>query len=157
MEGARIIFPNFSGKEGKFNPPGNRNFCVCLDDDLAQVLKKDGWNVRYLKPRDEEDPPQAYLQVRVMFGQIPPKIVMISSAGKTIIGEDEVNILDWAEFQKIDLVIRPYEWEVNDKRGVKAYLKTMYATIIEDEFADNYVDVPDSAKASIGHEPLPFE
>ena len=148
IENARIGFRNFSGKEGKYNVAGKRNFCVFLEHDLAVRLQEDGWNVKYLRPREDDEEPQAYLQVSVAFENVPPKIVLISSNGKSTIDEDEVNILDWAEFKNIDLIIRPYNWEVNGKSGVKAYLKTMYATIEIDEFESKYADVPDSAKNS---------
>jgi hypothetical protein len=150
IEGARIGFRNFSGKEGRFNPAGRRNFCVFLDESLAKVLEKDGWNVRWLQPRDEQEAPQGYLQVAVSFDNIPPKILLISSRGKTILDVDSVSLLDWAEIQEVDLIIRPYNWAVNDKGGVKAYVKSMYVTIAEDEFEKKYYDVPDSATGSIG-------
>lgn len=145
LENAKIGFRNFSGNPGKFNPPGRRNFCVFLDYDIAKVLEQDGWNIRWLEPKEPEDEKTPYLQVAVNYDNIPPKIVLITKKGKTILNESMVNILDWAEISNIDIIIRPYNWEVNDKGGVKAYLKSMYVTIIEDEFEDKYRDVPDSA------------
>ena len=146
IENARIGFRNFRGEEGKFNPPGVRNFCIFLDDkELVKQLEEDGWHVRWLKPREEGDEEQAYLQVAVNFNHYPPKVVLISSHGKTILEEEDVNALDWAELKNVDLVINPYNYDFNGKQGVKAYLKAGYFTIVEDEFEEKYVNVPDSA------------
>ena len=149
IEGARIGFRNFSGEEGRFNPKGRRNFCVFLEEDIAKDMEKEGWNVKWLQPREEGDELQAYLQVKVVFGKIPPKIVLVTERGKTRLDEDTVNILDWAEIQNVDLVIRPYNWEVNGNTGVSAYIKTMYVTLREDEFESKYYDVPDSAASAM--------
>lgn len=155
IENARIGFRNFTGKEGRFNPAGRRNFCVFLDKDLGDVLERDGWNVRWLEAREEGEEPQPYLQVAVSYDNIPPKIVLVSSKGKTLLNEETVNIVDWAEIDKVDLIIRPYNWSMhegtrNEKTGVKAYVKSMYITIAEDEFESKYYDVPDSANNTIG-------
>ena len=149
IEGARIGFRNFSGEEGRFNPKGRRNFCVFLEEDIAKDMEKEGWNVKWLEPREEGDESQAYLQVKVVFGKIPPKIVLVTGRGKTRLDEDTVNILDWAEIQNVDLIIRPYNWEVNGSTGVSAYIKTMYVTLKEDEFESKYYDVPDSAASAM--------
>ena len=144
IENAQIRFRNFSGKQTQFNPEGRRNFCVLLENDVAESLTRDGWNVRYLKPRDPEDPTQAYMQVSLSFKNYPPKIVVISSRNQTHVEEDTVNMLDWAEIKLIDMIIRPYSWEVSGKSGIKAYLKTMYVTLVEDDFEGRYVEVPNS-------------
>ena len=71
MEGVKIIFRNFSGKEGQYNREGDRNFAVLLDDGVAETMAADGWNVKWLKPRedDEDEKEQPYLAVSLNFCQ----------------------------------------------------------------------------------------
>lgn len=143
MEGVRIVFRNFAGKEGMYNREGDRNFAVLLDDPVAEAMAKDGWNVKWLKAKEEGESEQAYLQVSVNFKGRPPHVVMITSRGRTSLGEDEIEVLDWADIRSTDLIVRPYEWSVNGKSGVKAYLKSIFITIEEDALELKYADLND--------------
>lgn len=143
IENAHIMFRNFRGEASKFNAAGKRNFCVRLDQDIADQMIHDGWNVKFLRPREEGDEPTPYIQVAVSFDNIEPNIFTITGNHKNRLNSDTIDILDYAEIENIDLIIRPYNWEVNGKTGVKAYVKNMYVTLVEDEFADKYADISD--------------
>lgn len=153
IEDARIMFRNFAGKEGPYNREGDRNFAVLLDEQTAAEMLEDGWNVKTLRSREEGDPEQPYLAVSVNFkGPRPPRCVMISSRGRTPLTEDYVELLDYADIRTVDLIVNPYEWVVNGKSGVKAYLKSIFVVIEEDALELKYADVPE-----IGAGPLAIE
>lgn len=137
LEDAKIIFRNFSGEETKFNPKGKRNFCVVLPSRvMAEDLQNRGWNIKYFK--NDDDMPDGFLHVTVSYDNYPPNIVLISSIGQKKLKENEIDILDWIDIEKVDLIIRPYSWSVNNSSGIKAYVKTMYITIYEDELMIKY-------------------
>ena len=141
IENGHIMFKNFAGKGDQFNRAGDRNFCVRIDDaDLARQLRNEGWNVKQLRPRDEDEEGAYYIQVKVNYRNYPPKIYMIAGKSKVLLDEDSVNTLDFAEIRNADLIISPYNWEINGKKGVKAYLKTAYITIEQDVFASKYAE-----------------
>jgi hypothetical protein len=109
------------------------------------MMAADGWNVKWLKPREdaeEGDEPQAYLQVTANFDKgRPPRVVMITSRGRTNLDENTVEMLDWADIQNTDMIVRPYEWSVNGKTGVKAYLQSIYVTVEEDDLERKYAEM----------------
>jgi hypothetical protein len=144
MENVRIIFRNFAGKEGMYNREGDRNFCVLLDHETAEKMTADGWNIKVLAAREEDEDDQPYLPVTVNYKNIPPRIVMITSRGRNTLEEDQVELLDWADIKMVDLIVNPYEWAVNGKTGIKAYLKSMFVTIEEDELELKYSDLDET-------------
>lgn len=144
MEGVRLIFRNFAGKEGKYNAEGDRNFGVVIDDKTAEDMLADGWNIKYLKPReeDEDETPTPWLPVAVGYGKgRPPRVVVITSRGRTNLDENSVEMLDWADIVNVDMIVRPYHYEVRGDKGVKAYVQSIYVTIEEDELEKKYADL----------------
>ena len=57
-------------------------------------------------------------------------------------GKQQKIVAEWSEkcffkkfFSNVDIIIRPYEWAPG---AIKAYVKTMYVTIEEDELEQKY-------------------
>jgi hypothetical protein len=153
----RIKYRNFQGKAGQYNNEGERYFCLVIDEEDAKDMMAEGWNVKLAQPKREGDEPFYYIQVKVEYTKgRPPKIVQKTKKGSTIIGEDSVQNLDWAEIDFAHISIRPYQWSMpNGAHGVKAYLKTMHVYLEEDEFddSDDYYDVPESSKDIVDEAP----
>lgn len=141
IEDAQIIFRNFEGKAGPFNDEGKRRFSIVLPEDEANHLASQGWNVKRRDPKEEDDDVLIHLPVEVNYKNRPPHIVMLTSTGRTTLTEDMVSILDFADIQKVDLVLNPYEWQMpSGTSGVKAYLKTMFVHVDEDDLERKYAE-----------------
>lgn len=139
IKNAKIRFRNFSGRPDEFTREGDRSFALVIDDEnLANKLKEDGWNVRMRMPKNDGEDPWYHLKVKVKFGDFPPKIIEVTSRNRVPLNEETVGILDSAELKRVDVEISPYHWEVSGRSGITAYLKIMYATIEEDPFAAEY-------------------
>lgn len=152
IEGAQLLFRNFAGAESQYNREGDRNFAVLLDMDVAQQMLADGWNVKFLEPREEGDEGSAYISIAVGYKGRPPRVVMLTSRARTNLGEHEVEVLDYADIQTADLIARAYTWEVNGKTGIKAYLQSLFVTIEEDALERKYAQGPAADDSYIGED-----
>jgi hypothetical protein len=144
MEGVRLVFRNFTGKEGQYNREGDRNFGVILPNDVAEAMLADGWNVKYLKARedDEDEAEVPWLPVKVGYGKgRPPKIMLVTDRGRTALDEDTIDTLDWADIVNVDLIVRPYNYDVGGRTGISAYVQSMYVTIEEDALERKYAEM----------------
>ena len=137
IEGAIIKFKNFAGEQRQYNPAGQRNFVLCLPDELAQQLASEGWNVKWRPGRHPEDPDEPQMTVKVKF-KAPgddrgrdPLAYLIQGRRKLALSERDIGILDRLAPLNIDLVIRPYVWDINGNVGITAYLDEIYYTAVE--------------------------
>lgn len=141
VRNARIILRNLAGRKTTYKPAGQRSFSLLIEDEaFANDLLNDGWNVKPLKKRDENDEQHWHLSVAVVYGDYPPEIYLVAGRRKTLLNEANVSTIDTVRIQKVDLVINPSHYNINGREGIKAYLKKMYVVIDEDELDREYAD-----------------
>lgn len=137
IDDARIVYRNFSGEGSKFNREGDRNFAVIIEDEeTAQRLADEGWNVKIKPPRDDDDSPFMFLPVKVKFNERGPVAYLKSgNADPVILTEETIGCLDDIDILNVNLDIRPYNWDVNGKTGRTAYLQSILVFQDVDRFA----------------------
>ena len=151
IDGADLIFKNFSGRETAFNRFGERNFGVIIDDnDWVQALQLIGWNVK--KTADGV----YFLSVSVRLPSNPPEptvTVAHKYSDRTVqatykVDGQEIGDLDNMTLTNCMLEIRGCRYEINGKSGIKAFLsslwagreykkETLYLVYDKDEWYDN--------------------
>ena len=143
VDDARIIYKNFAGKGDKFNREGDRKFSLLItSQEVADAFIDQGYNVKIKAPRDEDDTPFMYLEVKVKFNNRGPVAYLKSGANVRMLDEDTIEILDNIAIDSVDMDIRPYDWEANGKTGRAAYLQSIHVTQkIFDRFADRYSEM----------------
>lgn len=143
IDDAMIIYRNFEGRGDKFNREGDRNFAIIIpDQELADKLIEEGWNVKIKPPRDEDDDPFIYLPVKVKFNDRGPNVYLQTGERLNRLNEDSIAVLDNIDIMSVDLDVRPYDWEVSGKSGRTAYLQSIKVTQEVDRFAASYEEPP---------------
>lgn len=137
IEDARIIFRNFAGVASKFNREGNRNFSILIpNEEIANELIEDGWNVKIRPPREDGDAPFMHLPVKIQFNSRGPAAYVISGNNPARrLNEDTIGMLDEIDIASVNMDIRPYDWDVNGKQGRAAYLQAIEVIQNVDRFA----------------------
>ena len=142
IEGATIIWKNFSGERDRFNP-GKRGFSVVIDDAvMADELRQEGWNIKERPLQEGADPSEQEwtLPVKLNMNRYT-QVWLIVGNHKTLLDENTVSQLDVVDIINCDISIRPYEWEMSGRTGITAYVDSMYVTIRENKFAEKYADL----------------
>ena len=141
IDDAHIIYRNLRGEGSKFNREGDRNFALLIpDEELADQLVKEGWNVKIKPPREEGDTPFIFLPVKVKFNDRGPQVYLVTGERRNRLDEETVSIIDDISIAGVNLDIRPYDWEVNSKTGRTAYLQSMEVIQEIDRFAARYAE-----------------
>jgi hypothetical protein len=145
--------PNFSGKPTLFKDAGHRSFNVIIDKDSADKLAIDGWPVK-CQLQDEKHPdPFCFIEIIVKYKDrqgkpvVPPRIVLHSSKGETEITEETVDSLDMIRIKQLDFIATSYEYNVNGKTGITAYLQTAHIIVDEDELDLKYAKMKNPVAA----------
>ena len=161
LKNYKITFKNFSGRESSngYNRAGNRNFCVVLDDDTAQQMLADGWNVRIKEFDDGSHRNTLQVAVRFDIDRFRPTIYKVTPKSngkfhKLMLNETTVNELDAANVVSASMVLNPSPWHnAMGNGGIKAYLTTGYFVVEKDPFED---DFPTDEDNDADYEDVPF-
>ena len=148
IKDARIIWKNFRGEATEFNQRGDRVFNVVIDHETALELQREDWPVKQFPATEDGEEPNWHMQCKVNYNsQVPPRIFLVKPKQGTrqLLNERTIDILDYQPVAFVDVTLNPYEWNVSGRSGVKPYVKTMYATIDQDELDAQYDDLDEVA------------
>lgn len=142
IDNCRIIYRNFSGEGSKYNRPGDMNFSVLIpDEEAADALIDAGWNVRIKPPREDGEAPFMHLPVKVKFNDRGPNVYLVTNGNQVRLDEESIACLDHVDILRVDLDIRPYDWELSDgKTGRSAYLQAIRVEQDVDRFATRFAE-----------------
>ena len=139
IDDARIIFRNFSGAPSKFNREGDRNFAVIIpEQEIADALIAEGWNVKIKPPREDGDTPFMYLPVKIKFNDRGPRVYLKSGSNIIRLDEESISCLDNVYIISVDLGGRRIDKNMNGMEGRTAYLQSIQVTQEVDRFYDQY-------------------
>lgn len=151
LQNAQIIYKNFEGREEQFNAEGQRYFHVLLDVATADILEREGYNIKRKPPLEEGSEPFIHMKIKVNFKGRPPTVALISKSKGTrnTLDEDTVQLADHADFEKIDMTISPYDWKLKSgQTGRTAYLQSFYGVLYENPLDALYAEYIEEGEAA---------
>lgn len=144
VEDARIMYPNFSGREKQYNKAGDKNFVLAftegelLESGLTiDELTAEGWNVKPSKRNNEYDSPEYTLAVSISNEYFPMVQMHNGKVGKRL-DEKSIAMLDAIEIETLDVIMSPYRWEVSGNSGIKAYVYQLFVMMCKSPFAGRW-------------------
>lgn len=146
---SKIRFHNFSGVERKnnqgkiVNREGQRNFSIIIEDDAqAEQMMAEGFDIKKTFFNDDEF--EYRLQVHIRYDKFPPEQILYisNSTGKTKeLTEETIDCLDRCDITECDLTVNPYHYTVNDKSGIKAYLRAGFFKVNVNPMIEKYAEM----------------
>lgn len=141
IDDCRIMWRNFSGLEGRFpDPIRGRGFAVIIpNQELADALTENGWDVIVRPARDEDEDPLYLLKVKFNYLHegLKPTAYLKSGRNMKALDEDTIGILDRASIMSVNADIRRSEYIDKHTGELKKtnYLKHIKVTQQIDRFA----------------------
>lgn len=145
LQNRHVIYRNFAGRPTQYNKNGGkRTFTIVIPDpETAQKLANDGWNVKIKPAKNNEDELFCTLEVRVRFdlSWVKPKVWQYTKKARLQVNEDNIDNFDNAEFERVDIVIRPYlVQKPSGDTVVSAQLSEMCVKIAEQELEAEWAE-----------------
>ena len=133
FEDADITYRNFRGDD-----EGKRYFILNVPADAVEGMRADGWNVRQRKEANPDGENTYYIKVNVNTGARPSIIHTISKRNPdpdAVMDAEHYMMLDDAEFDGVDLIIRQKPYDYRGQKGISTVLKEAWFYIHESRLA----------------------
>lgn len=131
-------FSHFDGREDTFNSEGEHNFMIIVPEDEALEMQKEGWNIKVMEGREEGDPPEYLLKVKISYRFEAPMVYIIKGTRRFRADQSDLIDIKRSTCEQIDVIVSPRPWVQGRESGVSAYVKEMYVKISESRFAAKY-------------------
>lgn len=145
MQGRNVngSWSNFSGNPTRVNPGGGkRTFNVVLPENVAAALQDEGWNIKMIPPKSDDQEDILYFTEIVlnMEKKVEPDIYLCTEwAGtkkKTRLHGDDVSQLDDIRFARADVNIYPHQHD----RGIKGHCNQLVVIQAKNDLFDGAYD-----------------
>ena len=136
LDDVKLVKRNFSGKTDDYNDRGERTCLIVIDSVLAEqkgfdsveamvaALQEDEWKVGWFKQKDEDDEREAFLPVKAVYGdRKQPNIYIRAGKTSTLLTDETVGSLDYAEIEKVDVILLRHFWTYNGRNGYNNYIQ----------------------------------